>query len=173
MQLDSLYDLLYNESMVFEGELVLQIIRNIGQGLRFFLHTATPKVVHGDLKAHNVLVDSKFYAKVAEFGLSRKSQSQRSGTPLWMAPELLRGETRNTPSSDTEKVSNMSDRFFTKFDNLAKLHKAFKVETIGDAYMTVTTLAAEQPEHARITAQFAFDAIKVASSTLIDEDDLC
>jgi class 3 adenylate cyclase len=70
-----------------------------------------------------------------------------------------------------EKVSNLLDRFFTKFDDLAKLHKVFKVETIGDAYMTVTNLAAEQPDHARITAQFAFDAIEAASSTLIDEDD--
>jgi hypothetical protein len=55
----------------------------------------------------------------------------------------------------------MLDRFFTKFDDLAKFHKVFKVETIGVAYMTVTTLAAEQPDHARITAQFAFDAKKL------------
>jgi guanylate cyclase len=319
MQLGSLYDLLHNKSMVLEDELVLQILRDIVQGLRF-LHTATPKIVHGDLKAQNVMVDSKFHAKVADFGLSQKSQSQRCGTPFWMAPELLRGETSNTSSSDMyslgiimyevfsrkdpyegedhrevlrqiadkdinkrppvppscpleaaelmkkclqgepadrptavdvdealklmddgndagpvifsrhthksdltvrtedllfqlfpkhvaealrdgrkvapesfdcvtvffsdivgftdissrftpEKVSNLLDRFFTKFDDLAKLHKVFKVETIGDAYMTVTNLAAEQPDHARITAQFAFDAIKAASSTLIDEDD--
>ena len=60
----SLYDLLHNESMIVDGELVLPILRDIAQGVRF-LHAANPKVIHGDLKAANVLVDSKFRAKVS------------------------------------------------------------------------------------------------------------
>ena len=57
-------------------------------------------VVAGDLKSPNVLVDAKFRAKVADFGLSQKKHlgiSTRrggdgpSGTPFWMAPELLAG----------------------------------------------------------------------------------
>jgi serine/threonine protein kinase len=321
MQLGSLYDLLHNETMELEGELVLQILRDIAQGLRF-LHAATPKVIHGDLKSQNILVDSKFHTKVADFGLSQKKESHRSGTPLWMAPELLRGETSNTSSSDiysfgmilyevfsrkdpyegenhrdvlrmiadkkinkrppvprscppkaaelmqkclqgepgdrpaaeeidavlklmdvanvdsgsniysrhnnrksgqtartedllyqlfpkhvaealrdgrkvetesfkcvtvffsdivgftnisskfsSEKIANLLDRFFTKFDELSRIHNVFKVETIGDAYMTVTNLHVEQPDHARIMALFAIDAVEAASSTVIDEDD--
>jgi guanylate cyclase, other len=95
----SLFDLLHNDSMVIEGDIVLPILRDIAQGLRF-LHAATPEIIHGDLKALNVLVDHKFRAKVADFGLSQKKGSGAAGTPYWMAPELLRDESRNTTSSD-------------------------------------------------------------------------
>jgi serine/threonine protein kinase len=95
----SLFDLLHNDSMVIEGDIVLPILRDIAQGLRF-LHAASPEIIHGDLKALNVLVDHKFRAKVADFGLSQKKGSGVAGTPYWMAPELLRDEARNTTASD-------------------------------------------------------------------------
>jgi serine/threonine protein kinase len=93
----SLYHVLRNETMVLDGEILLPILRDIAQGVRF-LHAASPKVIHGDLKAQNVLVDSRFRAKVADFGLSQKRQA--TGTLYWMAPELLRGESVNTTASD-------------------------------------------------------------------------
>jgi serine/threonine protein kinase len=95
----SLFDLLHNETMIVEGDMVLQILRDIAQGLRF-LHAAVPQVIHGDLKAQNVLVDIKFRAKVADFGLSQKKVVGASGTPFWMAPELLCGASTNTTASD-------------------------------------------------------------------------
>jgi serine/threonine protein kinase len=95
----SLFDLLHNETMVVEGDIVLPILQDIAQGLRF-LHAASPQVIHGDLKALNVLVDSKFRAKVADFGLSQKKGVGAAGTPFWMAPELLSGKSKNTAASD-------------------------------------------------------------------------
>jgi serine/threonine protein kinase len=95
----SLRDILGNETMFMEGELVLHILRDVAQGIRF-LHSANPPVIHGDLKSANILVDSKFRAKVADFGLSHKKQDVAMGTPFWMAPELLRGESLNTTASD-------------------------------------------------------------------------
>merc|ERR1719401_127797 len=89
MEHGSLHDLLQNVSVVLEGELVVPMLRDIVQGLRF-LHAAKPKaIVHGDLKAQNVLVDRNFRAKVADFGLSQKQRTAGGGTPFWMAPELL------------------------------------------------------------------------------------
>ena len=94
MQHGSLYDLLHNETMVLEGEILLPMLRDISQGCRF-LHAIDPIVVHGDLKAANILVDSKFKAKVADFGLSNRNQrgmfsssstgtATACGTPFWM-----------------------------------------------------------------------------------------
>ena len=95
----SLYDLLHNDTVLIEGELILPILRDIAQGVRF-LHAASPRVIHGDLKAQNILVDSKFRAKVTDFGLSQKKRLGATGTPFWMAPELLRQESENNASTD-------------------------------------------------------------------------
>ena len=47
--------------------------------------------------AGNVLMDGDFRAKVADFGLKDEGCS---GTPYWMAPELLRGEKKNSTATD-------------------------------------------------------------------------
>jgi serine/threonine protein kinase len=92
--------------MVIEGELLLPILRDVSQGMRF-LHLADPQVIHGDLKAANILVDSRFRAKVADFGLSQKKHLGGTGTPYWMAPELLRRESSNTSMSDVYSFGGM------------------------------------------------------------------
>ena len=100
MRHGSLYDVLHNESVLLEGEILLPILRDIAQGVRF-LHSAEPEIIiHGDLKAQNILVDSSFRAKVSDFGLSQKQQLGATGSPFWMAPELLRGEVNNNADTD-------------------------------------------------------------------------
>ena len=67
-----------------------------------FLHGSN--VIHNDLKAHNILVDRNFTAKVADFGLATLAKGKDGaaaalpvGTPFWMAPELLRHEVAAVP----------------------------------------------------------------------------
>ena len=48
----------------------------------------------------SVLIDANFHAKVSDFGLSVKRRSGASGTPFWMAPELLELRSHNTAQSD-------------------------------------------------------------------------
>lgn len=60
-----------------------------------FLHSE--HVIHRDIKPENILILQR-HAKVADFGLARLQQNQRSvsasgsGTPAYMAPEIWRGK---------------------------------------------------------------------------------
>lgn len=112
----SLYDLLHNETLHIEGELLLPILRDIAQGVRF-LHSTKPTIVHGDLKSQNVLVTRGFRAKVADFGLSQKAKNAKAmGTPYWMAPELLRGEERNSTASDVYSIGIILYELYSRKD---------------------------------------------------------
>ncbi|EDR03117.1 uncharacterized protein LACBIDRAFT_238810 [Laccaria bicolor S238N-H82] len=75
---------------------LFRFMYEIAKGMEY-LHTQD--VLHGDLKAANVLVDDKLRCVISDFGQSEmKSEAFRiSGTPLpreWQAPELLLGQSR-------------------------------------------------------------------------------
>jgi serine/threonine protein kinase len=78
MEYGSLHDLLRNDTMFLSGEIILQIMRDLAQGLRY-LHSARPPILHGDMKARNILVDSRFRAKLCDFGLSAKQSNIITG----------------------------------------------------------------------------------------------
>ncbi|KAK8849325.1 hypothetical protein M9Y10_018697 [Tritrichomonas musculus] len=69
------------------------------------------KIIHRDLKPQNILMDCNFYPRVCDFGLSRclpdsysksmdNAMTSDIGTPLYMSPELLRGEAEYDSSVD-------------------------------------------------------------------------
>ena len=73
----------------------LDMALGIARGMAY-LHSQRPPVLHRDLKPENVLIDGRFVAKIADFGVSREADLEKTmeavGTPLFMAPELLRNE---------------------------------------------------------------------------------
>ena len=97
MDAGSLYHLANNRSVVFDFDLILDILTDVAAGMSFLHHS---DVLHNDLKSRNVLVDSRFRCKVADFGLSSVGLKGpvNLGTPLWMAPEVLRGTPATKPS---------------------------------------------------------------------------
>lgn len=91
--------LLQNETIYLTGEIIVQIARDVVQGLRY-LHSTNPPILHGDLKAKNILVDARFRAKLCDFGLSTKKKKSISGTPYWLPPEYLVGDSNYTTYCD-------------------------------------------------------------------------
>jgi len=83
----------------------LRIITDVARGMNY-LHNTTyfdeklnqqiTCVLHRDLKPGNVLLTTSFTAKVADFGASKaltaSSEMTMTGTPIYMAPEVVTGE---------------------------------------------------------------------------------
>ncbi|CAH2064808.1 unnamed protein product, partial [Iphiclides podalirius] len=76
---------------------VLYFLQQLASALKFLREKG---VVHMDLKPHNLLLhkgsDGRYTLKVADFGFAQLAQNGYArglrGSPLYMAPELLRGE---------------------------------------------------------------------------------
>jgi len=84
-----------------------QIMLGVSRAL-LYMHTRSPRIVHGDLKANNIMVE-RFrggiaHPKVLDFGLSRvvtRSARPLGGTLAWLAPELLNADAPVKCSADT------------------------------------------------------------------------
>uniref|UniRef100_A0A1D1ZVD3 Protein kinase domain-containing protein n=1 Tax=Auxenochlorella protothecoides TaxID=3075 RepID=A0A1D1ZVD3_AUXPR len=84
-----------------EGPLPLRLVRTVAvqvaRGMAS-LHSRPQPLLHLDLKSPNILLDDKWRVKIADFGLARLkvhahvTPGAPSGTPEWMAPEVLRSE---------------------------------------------------------------------------------
>jgi len=100
----SLYDCLYNQRgaklpVKFSLSKKLKIIEEIADGM-LYLHSHTPPIYHLDLKSSNILLDENFSVRIGDFGLSQFFMDKRlqfkitniqGGTPVYSAPEILKG----------------------------------------------------------------------------------
>ena len=93
----------------------MQICRDVAQGLRF-LHSSKPPILHRDMKGRNILIDARFRAKLCDFGLSTKTKSIITGTPYWLAPEYLRGQTQYTSACDIYSVGIVMNEIYSRKD---------------------------------------------------------
>ncbi|CAB9508917.1 Receptor-type guanylate cyclase gcy [Seminavis robusta] len=111
----SLYDVLRSETVNLESHHYHSIIIDIIQGIRY-LHSASPQIVHGDLKSKNVLISSTFRVSICDFGLSHKAKNSIVGTKFCLAPELLRGDSCNTAASDVFSFAVVLNEIYSEKD---------------------------------------------------------
>ncbi|KAK2659075.1 hypothetical protein Ddye_005608 [Dipteronia dyeriana] len=84
----------------------LKVIGGVANGLSY-LHGLEKPIIHRDIKASNVLLDSDFEAHIADFGLARRIDTlhshvstQVAGTMGYMPPEYMGGNTAATVMLD-------------------------------------------------------------------------
>ncbi|KDO34965.1 TKL protein kinase [Saprolegnia parasitica CBS 223.65] len=73
----------------------LRIASDVAEAL-VYLHTASPPIIHRDLKSSNVLLGDAWEAKLTDFGTSRELSDENTmtaeiGTLAWIAPEIMLG----------------------------------------------------------------------------------
>nr|WPD27521.1 WAKL protein [Zea mays] len=93
----SLDKYIFSSEKSFSWDKLNEIALGIARGLNYLHHGCDMQIVHFDIKPHNILLDSNFVPKVADFGLAKLFPRDDSFVPLsatrgtigYIAPEMV------------------------------------------------------------------------------------
>ncbi|KAE8680317.1 putative S-locus lectin protein kinase family protein [Hibiscus syriacus] len=96
MENGSVDKLLFENKHEIEWDKLYEIAVGAATGLEYLHHFSLKKIIHYDIKPANVLLDSNFCPKIADFGLAKLcnrestniTMSRVGGTPGYAAPEI-------------------------------------------------------------------------------------
>ncbi|KAJ3692435.1 hypothetical protein LUZ60_012785 [Juncus effusus] len=109
MRSGSLDKYICTKSESFNVETLLKIVKGIASGIKYLHEGCNLRILHFDIKPHNILLDHNLNPKISDFGLAKLSLKDRTdvtitaakGTIGYMAPEVY--------SRNFGNVSNKSD----------------------------------------------------------------
>lgn len=86
-----------NQKRALEWRAVYQIAVGIARGLEYLHRGCNIRIVHLDIKPHNILLDEDFCPKISDFGLAKQTEKKESfismldarGTAGYIAPEVF------------------------------------------------------------------------------------
>lgn len=144
MEQGTLSEVISNHSIQMTFEQKLNVCADLCKAL-FFMHSLSPAILHADIKSGNVFMTVDLRAKLGDFGSTAKEgRSQTSGTPAWMAPELLNGSSRNTKESDVFALAVTMWEVWTgkmphsEFDSLPDEEYITEIGKFHAAYKTLS-----------------------------------
>ncbi|EGC30878.1 hypothetical protein DICPUDRAFT_4928, partial [Dictyostelium purpureum] len=88
----------FQKQFLVPPPLQLSIARDIAEGMNYLHTNFSDPIIHRDLTSSNILLDSKYTAKINDFGLSKELKPGPSqmtaamGSLAWMAPECFKAE---------------------------------------------------------------------------------
>ncbi|XP_027124433.2 rust resistance kinase Lr10-like [Coffea arabica] len=94
---DSLHKFISSGKQLVRWEMLEQIAIGIAKGLDYLHQGCNQRILHFDIKPHNILLDQNFSPKVADFGLAKLCSKEQSivfvtaarGTIGYISPEMF------------------------------------------------------------------------------------
>ena len=113
------------------------ILADVARGL-VYLHSHSPQVIHRDLSAKNVLLNSAMVAKISDLGNARivnlqpgelaRTLTRMPGTMVYMSPEVFEDTSKYGPSLDSFSFGHLS--LFTITQVSGRTHSSVPVRKI-------------------------------------------
>lgn len=84
----SLYDLIHNKTFDMDVVLVLSLLKDVAAGMSY-LHNRSRPVIGRNIRSHHLLLDNNYRCHI---GTSFHKPDPGGRAAIWLAPEILRGE---------------------------------------------------------------------------------